>query len=229
MYPFSEFKQASHDYWIPYTVDDKDKSVVGFSHKEYTQLVFSSPPTRWTLKKRFNEIVYDDRKPGITFIENLWRKSSKIERDLFYKNFIIELEKSKVSNERRGSIVDIFYRSDSIAARAKIYIDLLNKLNLEKPIDLPKSDKANKTSFIEPAIWNGSQVELVELIDSLYNSGKLPGVTQQQLIDCFNLIFSTDLNYDQFADARQAIKKRNEITKFLNWLSKNYKTKMNEK
>ncbi len=225
---FSQFKSATPSFWIPFKVDKQDKTIGEFSHKDFTGLFFSETPTLWTLKKRFNSIVYNDTVPGLTFIENLWKRSSSLQRELLYRNFIKELKANLKSNEKQGFFGRLT-NIDDVATRAELYINLLNRLYLEKSIDSSMHDNVKKNSSLQPAQWIGKPVELTELIDALYISGKLPGATQKQLIECFNFIFNVNLEYDKFTDAQQSIKKRKkDKAKFLISLTENYSNKINE-
>jgi hypothetical protein len=134
MKPFSFFKLATDEFWIPFRVDSDVKD---FSHNGYTELIFQNPPIQLKVLRAFYRIYNNDNANGLKLVRSMWRRLNAERREIFFRTFKIFLRK-KIDEYSKGTYINRITNAQEIGFLAEIYLEELNQLwNLER---IPKEE-----------------------------------------------------------------------------------------
>lgn len=231
------FKSAPELNWIPYHVITKDEN----RHLlPYKGLVFKSEPIGEKLRYRFLKTIYQLEPPQISsFITEMVKEYDESKTTAFLNNLSYTLNQITVSfiqmesEIRTSSDKFFFYLTFLIQYRVSYPKACLSigaaKGLLERPdfvssLFSEKFAQPNNDNMVLPDLtWTGLPVELSELIDALYSTRKIKGLSKDEMFSFFCNLLKVRTSLKTFNSSLTEIKDRKKSkTKFLDSLTAEY-------
>lgn len=207
---------ANKSFWIPFVIDGGES----FEHRDYTGLFFKRQPLELTVHTKFFNLILNDEMRGGILIRNILGSLSSERAEIFYGKLKVRLIANVHQANRRNMYIKAKYQY--LLEQLEISYKKV-KENQNSPYENQKFGKLR---------WTGENVELFELIDALYLTGKLVAVNKEIVFHFFNshFILKDESSYDRFQSSITSIRKRKKSkTVFMDLLIREYLLKLDSR